>query len=158
MKKHLILVALLIAAAPLLSQEGGFQGVADVEFVNEVADKPTATVSDAVGLFAMFYGERTPGFEGNRAFLHEKGVVGRSELNLAGNDGLRRGTLAHMAARYLGLGDSLMYSIIGTGRYAVTVCVANGVMEPAGGEWDVLSGGELVEIVRNVAEKSGGTK
>lgn len=156
MKKHLLLVALLLLAAPLLSQEGGFQGVADIEFVNQVADRPVATVGDAVGLFAMFYGERGEGFEGNLVLLQEKGVVGKSMLN--GNDALRRGVLAKMAARYLGLGDSIMYSIIGTGRYAVTVCVANEIMEPSGGEWDILSGGELVEVVRKVAEKAGGTK
>ena len=156
MKKYLILLAVLLAAVPLLSQEGGYQGVADVEFLNQVADRPVATVGDAVGLFTMFYGERRPAFSANLAFLQQKGVAGGRAL--AEGDSLRRGDLALMSARYLRLGDSLMYAILGTGRYAVTVCVANEVMEPAGGEWDVLSGGELVEIVRKVAEKAGGTR
>jgi hypothetical protein len=155
MKRYLILLALLLAAVPLLSQEGGYQGVADIEFLNQVADRPVATVGDAVGLFSMFYGERRPDFAGNLEFLRQKGVAG---TGLAEADSLRRGTLAQLAARYLRLGDSLMYAVIGTGRYAVTVCVANEIMEPAGGEWDVLSGGELVEIVRKVAEKAGGSR
>jgi len=156
MKKHLIVVALLLAAAPLLSQEGGIQGVADIVFVNEVADRPAATVGDALGLFAMFYGERHPGFAENAALLNQKGVA--VPRGLSEGDPLRRGTLALLSARYLRLGDSFMYAIFGTGRYAVTACVANGVMEPAGGEWDILSGGELVEIVRKVAEKAGGDR
>ncbi len=149
-----LLVAFL--SLPLIAQESGFQSVADIEFVNQVADAPLARVSDAVGLFAMFYGARRPDFQNNIALLRSKGIS--IPETLQENDVLRRGTLALLAARYLDLGDSFMYRLFHTTRHAVTACVANGIMEASGSEWDILSGGELVEVVRKVAEKAGGNK
>ncbi len=153
-KTAFVLIALL--SLPLIAQEGGFQSVADIEFVNEIADAPMARVKDAVGLFAMFYGARRPDFQNNVALLRNKGIP--LPEGIQENAPLRRGLLALLAARYLHLGDSFMYRIFHTKRHAVTACVAGGIMESSGSEWDILSGGELVEVVRKVAEKAGGDK
>lgn len=156
MIKKTALLLILFLSLPLIAQEGGFQSVADIEFVNQVADLPLARVKDAVGLFAMFYGVRRPDFQNNIALLRSKGIPVPDGLQE--NDALRRGTLALLAAQYLRLGDSFMYRIFHTKRHAVTACVAGGIMEASGSEWDILSGGELVEVVRKVAEKAGGDK
>ncbi len=153
-KTTFVLIALI--SLPLIAQEGGFQSVADIEFVNQVADAPMARVKDAVGLFAMFYGNRKSDFQNNVALLRSKGIS--LPEGMQENDPLRRGMLALLAAQYLHLGDSFMYRIFHTKRHAVTACVASGIMEVSGSEWDMLSGGELVEVIRKVAEKAGGDR
>ncbi len=156
MLQKIMIVFIAFFSLPLIAQDGGFQSVADIEFVNEVADLPIARVKDAVGLFSMFYGVRRPDFQNNVALLRSKGIPLPDGINE--NDSLRRGMLALMAARYLNLGDSFMYRLFHSRRHAVTACVASGIMEYSGSEWDMLSGGELVETVRKVAERAGGNK
>jgi hypothetical protein len=68
---------------------------------------------------------------------------------------MRKGVAARLLARYLGLTDSLLYDIFGSERYAFRACVAAGIMVADGSEWDAVSGEELLEIMRRVAEISG---
>ncbi|MCX7679632.1 MAG: hypothetical protein N2316_10495 [Spirochaetes bacterium] len=156
MGKKIIIALVMCSALPLAAQEGGFQSVADIEFINHVADLPTARVNDAVTLFTMFYGTHKRDFHTNVAFLRTKGII--LPKTVKSDDPLRRGTLALMAAQYLKLSDSFMYRIFSTKRHAVVACIADGIMVLSGSEWDILSGGELVEVMRKIAEKSGGTK
>ncbi len=147
MKKILALFFVLCASA-LAAQ--------DIAFVNDLAKKETATFGDAAKLFVVAAGGQSQGFEADAQFLESKGIIKAS--GYAEGDRLRKGTLALMIANHMKLGDSLMFALIGTRRYAVTACVAAEIMIPGGGEWDILSGSELIETIRVMAEKSGGAK
>ncbi len=141
----------LALAAPLAAQDMG-----DFTFIDELASKKEATQGDAVRMFVIHLGKNPTTFAANLRVLEKENIV--RGMKLAENKKLRRGTLALMAARQLKLGDSLLYAVFGGGRYAVTACVANDVMTSEGGEWDVISGGELVEVIGKMSEKAGGAK
>jgi hypothetical protein len=146
-----VLLVVTGLALPAFSQDA-----ASPAYLPELSEKKQATFGDAVSLFVMTLGRRPANFAAERDFLvRENVLVNKKDKE---NDPLRRGTLALMAARYLKLGDSLMYAVFGTGRYAFTACVANDIMYYQGGERDVLSGDELIEIMARVGEKAGGAK
>lgn len=156
MMKKILFFAVMLVYFPLFAQEGGFQSIADIEFINNVADLPMARIKDATSMFTLLFGTQKRDFSQNVAFLRTKGI--QIPENLRGDEPLRRGMLASMAAQYLNLKDSFMYRIFKTNRHAVIACIADGIMESSGSEWDILSGGELVEVMRKIAEKSGGIK
>ncbi len=150
-RKTAIILFAVLFALPALSQDMG-----NINYYAELGDRPTATVGDAVKLFALTMGQKPRDFAAGRQFLVKEGVF--PDRDYAENDPLRRRTAAYMAARYLKLGDSLMYSIFQNERYAVVACGANGIMPAGRGEWDVLSGAELMEIVARMAERAGDEK
>ncbi len=146
-----VLLLALMFALPSAAQQMG-----NINFYAELGDRPVATVGDAVKLFAITLGKNPRDFNEAKKFLVHEGVF--PDRPFAEGDALRRRTVAYMAARYLKLGDSLMYSIFKNERYAVTACGANGIMPAGKGEWDILSGGELMEIVARVAERAEGNR
>jgi hypothetical protein len=149
MKKALTFLAALILSTPLLSQD-----LSEINIITGIADKPAATFSDAVNLFVIVSGEKARG-----DVMKTSGIQNITRgMNYRAEDPLRRGALALMIARHLDLRGTLLYSIFRTERYAYKVCVKNHVMESDGSEWDRLSGGELVEIMRKVSAKKGGDK
>jgi len=128
----------------------------DFTYIDDLTSRKTATQGDAVRMFVIALGRNPGAFNANLQTLEREKIS--TGLKLAENAPLRRGDAALMAARYLKLGDSLMYAVFKGRRYAVTACVAGEIMDYAGGEWDVLSGGELVELIGRVSEKAGGAK
>ena len=150
LKTAVTLVAMLVAM-PALAQDTG-----NINYYAELGDRPVATVGDAVKLFALTMGQKPKNFEAGKQYLIKEGVF--PDKSYAEGDPLRRRTAAYMAARYLKLGDSIMYSIFKNERYAVTACGANEIMPADKSEWDVLSGAELMEIVARTAERAGAEK
>lgn len=142
---------MLVFATPLLSQD-----ISEITTINTIVDKPAASFSDAVKLFVLVSGGRSTGHDDSMRLAGVQKVV--RGMNYRAEDPLRRGALALMIARHLDLRGTLLYSIFRTERYAYKVCVKNHVMESDGSEWDRLSGGELVEIMRKVSAKKGGDK
>ena len=132
------------------------QNIANIDFINNTADKDKITVEDGVHFFMLTAGKKIQSFEENIKTLNKEGIT--SGINFAKNSLLRRGALALMIARYLKLGDSLFYTIFHTERYAYRACAANNIMSYDGSEWDILSGGELVEIMTKVSEMTGGNE
>ncbi len=149
MRSFILLSCMLLAlifVAPVFSQDMG-----SIAFINELAAKKEASYGDAVRIFAQTAGRRSAGFKADHQFLLDQKIAWRNSY--AENAPLRRGTLALLTARYLKLDDSLMYTILKIRRYAVTACVANGLMSSNGGEWDVLSGEELIEVMGIISAK-----
>ncbi|MBN2038520.1 MAG: hypothetical protein JW864_00660 [Spirochaetes bacterium] len=128
----------------------------NINFINEVADKEKATFSEGVHFFIMVMGESPGTFNKNIAFLNKEGIT--KGITQSENTPLRRGTFALMMARHLDCKDTLLFRIFETERYAYRACTANGIMSHEGSEWDILSGGELIEIMTKVSELSGGNE
>ncbi|MBP7602568.1 MAG: hypothetical protein KBA15_01465 [Spirochaetes bacterium] len=150
LKTAVMLLAMLFVL-PAVAQD-----MTNINFYAELGDRPVATVGDAVKLFALTMGQKPRDFNTGKQYLVKEGVF--PDKSYAESDPLRRRTAAYMAARYLKLGDSLMYSMFKNERYAVVACGANGIMPADKSEWDVLSGAELMEIVARVAERAGAEK
>jgi len=150
-RKTAVFLIAMFFALPAFSQDMG-----NINYYAELGDRPTATVGDAVKLFALTMGQKPKDFNAGRQYLVKEGVF--PDKSYAETDPLRRRTLAYMAARYLKLGDSLMYAIFPNQRYAVVACGANGIMPADKSEWDVLSGAELMEAVARIAERAGAEK
>jgi len=142
--------ALLLAL--LFALPAAAQYMANINFYANLVDQAVATVGVAVKLFALSMGQKPRDFNAARQFLVKEGVF--PDKPYAESDTLRRRTAAFMAARYLKLGDSIMYSIFKNERYAVVACGANGIMPADKSEWDALSGAELMELVARVAERA----
>ncbi|MBN1533077.1 MAG: hypothetical protein JXA20_10480 [Spirochaetes bacterium] len=149
MKRLLILVLILLAGIPLYPQDSA-------GFINTLGDKETATFGDAVTLFSYVINRTPRGFQQDRAALNETGLLRNMDYDQ--NRSLRRGILARMIARHMHLKGSLMYLIFGTERYAYTACVAGGIMDPGGSEWDVLSGEELIEAITRMTDAMEGSR
>ncbi len=154
MRSFILSSCLLLAlalAAPAYSQDMG-----SITFINDLSVKKEATYGDAVKLFVLTAGRRSAGFKADLQYLlNEKIAWGSGYVE---TEPLRRGTLALLSARYLKLDDSLLFKILKIRRYAVTACAANGLMSPEAGEWDVLSGGELIEVMGIISRKLEGGK
>lgn len=152
MRKIIIIHAMLaLTCIPAFSQN-----IQDILFVQQLADRPTATCADAVRFFAYVTGSQLLDYGAAHRLLESRGVT--AGMRLDPNALLRRGTLATMIARHLNLGDSLMYFITGTGRYATRACIAEGLMEGTASEWDALSGGELIDIATRSARAARGER
>ncbi|TAL38509.1 MAG: hypothetical protein EPN93_04675 [Spirochaetes bacterium] len=146
--KQMLAFILVFCASAVFAQ--------DIGFVNELAKKETATFGDAVKLFVPAAGGQSAGFQADAQFLEAQGIIKASRY--AEGETLRKGTLALMIANQMKLGDSLLFAVIGTRRYAVTACVAAEIMLPGSGEWEIVSGSELIETIRVMMEKKGGAK
>ncbi len=151
-KKRYVFISLII----LFSSQLYAQNISNIELINSVADKETATFSDGVTFFLLVMGQTPKSFEQNIAFLNSEGIT--KGIALKKDSPLRRGAFALMMARHLDLGDSLLYRIFKTERYAYRACAASEIMSYDGSEWDILSGGELLEIITKVSEITGGNE
>ena len=155
MRKGLLLYVLL-SVALLLPLAGQAQDADSADYITALGDKDKATCADAMTIFVFQLGKRPGDYAANQEILRSQGinVTGR-----AGTESLRRGEVANMVAQYLKLRDSLFYNIFKTDRYAVKACIAADIMTQDSSEWDLLSGEELIEIVRRASEKEqGGSK
>jgi hypothetical protein len=148
MRKFLTAVLLLFSVSLFAQSNAGF--------LDEITDKVSVTIEDAVKLYVMIIDKKPGDFDSNVAALKSAGLIKDETINKS--DNLRRGLLASMIARHLKLGDSIFYMIFGTERYAYTACVAAEIMDSNGSEWDVLSGGEVVEILTRVSDRTGGAE
>jgi hypothetical protein len=147
---------IIISFCIFISTQLFAQNIANIEFINTVADKDKTTFADGVQFFMLTAGKKVQSFEENMKVLNREGIA--SGINFIKDSPLRRGALALMLARYLKLGDSLLYTIFKSERYAYRACVASNIMSYDGSEWDTLSGGELVEIMTKVSELTGGNE
>jgi hypothetical protein len=129
------------------------QDMQQIQFIHLLADKPAASFSDAVTFMTIAAGVQPKDFTFNLQFLKNRNIA--RGIDYPAPAPLRRGTLSLMIARHLGLSDSLLYMVFGTGRYAFRACVAEGIMDHEGSEWDILSGGELIEIMNKTIERAG---
>ncbi len=150
------LTVIIISFIILLASQLSAQNIPNIDFINKVSDKEKTTFEDGIHFFMMTAGKRIQSFDENMKVLNREGIT--SGINFTKDSPLRRGVLAKIIARYLMLGDSLMYFIFGTERYAYRICAANNIMSYDGSEWDTLSGGELVEIMTKVSELTGGNE
>lgn len=151
-KYPLIVISFCIMFSSFLSA----QNITNIDFINTTADKDTASFEDGVHFFMLTSQKKIQSFEENMKLLNKEGIT--TGINYAKTAGLKRGALALMIARYLKLTDSLFYAVFNTQRYAYRACAANNIMSYDGSEWDILSGGELVEIMTKVSEKTGGNE
>jgi hypothetical protein len=144
--KRLVMLVAMLAALPLYAE-----GTGTIEYIQSLAGKPAATVSDAVILFAMQEGSRIADFSEARDLLIGKGILKQREYNPA--DPLGRGLLAGMTARMLDLRGSLLFKLTGADRYACSACSADGIMKGDISEYDTISGPELIEIIGAVSSR-----
>lgn len=142
---------IIVFAIPAAAQDMG-----NIAFIADLSAKKEAAFSDAVKFFAMISGKKHANLEQTIKDLQHDKIIAPADAAADGAAPLRRGTLAFMAARYLRLGDSLMYAIFKNKRYAVTACAAAGIMPGDTGQWDIITGSELIEVMGKIHEKTGG--
>lgn len=130
------------------------QDISNLTFINELADRKSVTFEEAVRFFVLATGERPGNFKKNIRILQTKDLL--KDIDEKKDSKLRRGVISLMISSYLDLKDSLLYKFFKTERYAFRACVANGIMHYNGSEWDIIGGGELIEIMDRVTEMSGG--
>lgn len=148
--KHILAAGIMIILFlfPLPAQD-----MQQMQFIHLLADKPAASFSDAVTFMTIAAGMQPKDFNFNLQVLKNRRIARGMDYHAAAP--LRRGALSLMIARHLDLSDSLLYMVFGTGRYAYRACVAEGIMDHEGSEWDILSGGELIEIMNKTIERAG---
>lgn len=147
----IIIITIFLSAAQIYAQN-----VSNVAFINEIADKNTVTFADGVNSILIILGEKPKSFFENLKTLDNKGIT--KGIVKAEGSPLHKGTFALMIARYLNLKDSLMFKIFESERYAFRACAANNIMNYAGSEREILSGGEMIEIMTKVSEFGGGNE
>ena len=155
MRNHIIkcIVFTVFFCFPVVSEGKEFNSS---EYILTLGDKAQATCEDVVTIFILQTGKTPNGYDKDVPALRDAGI-GAPER--AATDPLRRGEAAAMVARYFKLKQSLFFNIFDSDRYAVRACVAAGIMEEDTSEWDILSGEQLLEIMRRAGEKSeGGAK
>ncbi|MDY6968487.1 MAG: hypothetical protein SVR08_07535 [Spirochaetota bacterium] len=130
------------------------QAPGNITFIHEITNKDIATFGDAVKIFTLIVNNKSESFNKDVEFLIGKGMLEEVEYNK--DAPIRKGELSLMIAKYFDLGDSLMYMIFKTPRYAFRTCVANGIMNFQASEWDYIDGGELIEIMYKVSKLFGG--
>lgn len=142
------LMTAVLAAFPLFVYA---EGTSTIEYIQNLAQKQSATVSDAVVLFAAQDGSGLKSFEAAKEYLVSKGILRQGDYSP--DSVLKRGLLAGMTARSLGLKGSFMFNLTGADRYACTACAAGGIMREDISEFDAVSGPELVEILGAVSAR-----
>ena len=150
MKIRVLFICFIICCSTILYS----QNMNTLDFINGLDNKQQAVFGDAVKLMVLDMGKQTTSFSRDLAILNEQNNIAAG-YTLDERALLRKGTLARLIARYLDLSGSFMYNIFGTERYAYRACVAAGIMTSNGSEWDIVSGEELLEIMRRTAEVSG---
>jgi hypothetical protein len=159
MKFRLLIVFLLLATVPLFSQRArrGDQTIQNVTFVHEISEKDAVSFGDTVRFLVLIIGrEPTNTLARDLDILKGAGIT--KGLNYTEDIPMKKGMLAIIIADYLKLGDSLIYMIFKTQRYAFRACIANDIMDYDASEYDSISGGELIEIMSKVSERASGGK
>ncbi len=146
MKIRLMIGIILLCLVPLHAQNLGNLG-----FINELGDREAATFGDAVAFFVLMENKSPGSFEANLRALQQSGLA--DGIRLGEQALLDKGTLSLMVARYLDIKDNLLYLISRAGRYAFRACVEEGLMDAEAGEWDLVSGEELIETMAKVSAK-----
>lgn len=142
------LMTAVLAALPLCVFA---EGTSTIEYIQNLTQKQNAAVSDAIILFAVQEGSDSKEFAAACDYLISKGILRQGQYNPDG--ALKRGLLAGMTARALGLKGSFMFNLTGADRYACTACAADGIMREDISEYDPVSGPELVEILGAVSSR-----
>lgn len=109
-----------------------------------LAQKPVATVEDAVTLFVLTTDGKSGGFSKDAETLKVKGILPKVYDPQAP---ATIGMVAYMMARQANITHSLMFNIFKSQRYAVFACIAAGFLPSDAGENVTLSGVELMEIM-----------
>ncbi len=110
----------------------------------KLAEKPVATVEDAVTLFMLSTDGKSAGYAKDAATLHAKGIL--PKVYDPGTP-CTMGILAYMMAKHAHSTHSLMFNIFKSQRYAVFACIAAGYLPSKAGEHSKLSGVELLEVM-----------
>lgn len=113
-------------------------------FAVKLAEKPLATVEDAVTLFMLTTDGKTQGFTKDAQSLKVKGIL---PVEYDANAPATMGIVAYMIAKHENLKHSLMFTLFKSQRYAVFACIAAGYLPSNAGENSKLSGVELMEIM-----------
>lgn len=153
MKKLFMILTVL---AILLQTDSSFsQGIGEIELLNQLDKKMTASYGDAVSLFMFQKGKNPSTFEQDSSALLSEGIG----LNGYNQDStLTKGMLSKMTAEHLKLSGSFMYLIFSSERYAFKVCVANEIFTPDGSNSDKLTGPEVLEVFSKISELKGEQK
>lgn len=113
-------------------------------FAVKLAQKPIATVEDAVTLFMLSTGGKSTGYTKDAETLKQQGVLPKIyDAKVPATMGI----VAYMIAKQKNLKHSLMFNIFKSQRYAVFACIAAGYVPASAGEHSKLSGVELMEIM-----------
>ncbi len=148
-KRCAILAAFLLL---LCSQKIFSQDMGNIAFINAVADKQEVTNKEAVKFFLLIIGEAPQTYDINLNTLKSQELIDMN-ADIPGDMPLKRGLLASMIARKLNLSDSLLYLLLDFERFALRACKADDIMQYNTGEYDVISGGELIEIMTAMSVK-----
>ncbi len=150
------LFMILTALAVLIQTVSSFsQGIGEIELLNQLDKKMTASYGDAVSLFMLQKGKSPSVFEQDSAALLSEGI-GLKGYNQDAI--LTKGMLSKMTTEYLKLRGSFMYLIFSSERYAFKVCVANEIFTPDGSSSDKLTGPEILEVFSRISELKGEQK
>ncbi|MEJ5361554.1 MAG: hypothetical protein WHV26_05775 [Spirochaetota bacterium] len=110
----------------------------------KLAEKPVATVEDAVTLFMLSTDGKSEGYAKDAEALHAKGILPKV---YDPDTPCTMGILAYMIAKQKNIKHSLMFNIFKSQRYAVFACIAAGYLPSNAGEHNKLSGVELLEVM-----------
>ncbi|MGB4269350.1 MAG: hypothetical protein WBK20_09230 [Spirochaetota bacterium] len=110
----------------------------------QLAQKPIATVEDAVTLFMLSTEGKSAGYAKDANTLHTKGILPKV---YDPDTPCTMGLLAYMMAKHANIKHSLMFNIFKSQRYAVFACIAAGYLPSNAGEHSKLSGVELLEVM-----------
>ena len=152
MKKLLITAGFAVFLISL-AVTGFSQNAGEIEWLSGIDKKETVTYGDAAALFVMQIGNNSSTFDNNQSTLSSEGIALEG---YSGESRLTKGMLSKMTAKYLKLGGSFMYHILGTERYAYKVCVANGIFTENGSSNDIMSGPGMIEVFSKISDIKGG--
>ncbi|MCL1864179.1 MAG: hypothetical protein FWF73_00010 [Spirochaetes bacterium] len=124
----------------VLSSTAVSQDISQITFINELDGKSAATYGDALRMFEFQ--------ERNSNLYMLKGYNNDARLT--------KGMASLMTARYLKLNKSLMYKIFDIERYAYRACLADKFFSIDGGENDLMSGPELIELLAKINDYKSG--
>lgn len=110
----------------------------------KLAQKPVATVEDAVTLFMLSTDGKSTGYTKDAETLKQQGLLPKV---YNANAPATMGLVAYMIAKKENLKHSLMFTLFKSQRYAVFACIAAGYVPARAGENIKLSGVELMEIM-----------
>lgn len=140
MKKILLAAAVLYSAA-CFSQS--------IDFINQVDGKKTVTVSDAAQIFNAV----------DKVLPRDAARTDRLKVALdkysKADGSFTKGAAAFVAAEFMGINSSLMYSIFKNERYAFRACAAEGLFSRFSGQSEAISGSELLELAANISKRYG---
>jgi len=127
------------------------QEATQITFINELDSKVSATYGDALIMFKLQAGSSINSKNTTASKIDSYSLKGYKE-----SMPLNKGMASLMTAKYLKLGGSFVYMIIGTERYAYKACIANGIFSGDGSENDKMSGPELIELLSKISDLKGG--